>query len=390
MNELETQLSKLFNAAAGEPPHHVTAHAARRQAIRRRIVTCVSATAALAIAGSIGLVVSANAIVPHRVTGPQAKVTMPKFYFTEDGASFLDRRHSPEFVVRSVATGAITGRVHCPGPHPQTEGVAAASGQTFFIDCRIASKQDVSSGIRIYRFQVSASGKIGRFGLIPGGNLVGLKGGSLAVTPDGSWLAMEAGKIVKGGIFEIIMINTKTGASRFWRPDTSRRHGTFVMGSLSFVHGDKELAVSGGISCQGAGPQCKQDDEMRVFSPATKGGLFSSGRRRIITEAQLGGSGQDFVTDAYLSQDGKTIIANVDGPKGGLRVVELPAKGGKVTQTLYQLGPKDTSVKMTVDSSGQFIMWFGFGPRNPIFGWIGQGKLHPLRFKSENLNIFGW
>ncbi|HET7014901.1 MAG TPA: hypothetical protein VFI65_13380 [Streptosporangiaceae bacterium] len=382
-------MSRLFNAAVGEPPNQVTARAARRQAIKRRIITCVSATAALAIAGSIGLVVSANAIVPHRVTGPQAKGTMPKFYFTEDGPSFLDRRHSPEFVVRSVSTGAITGRVHCPGPHPQTEGVAIASGRTFFIDCRIASPQDVSSGIRIYRFQVSASGKISRFGLIPGGNLVGFKGGTLAVTPDGSWLAMEAGKVVRGGIFEILVINTKTGASRFWRPDSSGRNGTFEVGSLSFVHGDKELAVSGGISCQDAGPKCKRDEEVRFLSPATKGGLFSSGKRRIITQAQMGGSGEDFITDAYVSQDGKTIIANVDGPKG-IRVVELPAQGGKITRTLYQLGPKDGSAKMTVDSSGQFIMWLGFGPRNQFFGWIGQGKLHELKFKPENVNIFGW
>src|SRR6185437_15195215 len=114
MNELETQLSRLFNAAVGEPPTQVTALAARRQAIKRRIVTCISATVALAVVGSIGLAVSANAIIPHRVTESHPKLTMPEFYFTEDGASVLDRHASPELVVRSVATGAITGRVHCP------------------------------------------------------------------------------------------------------------------------------------------------------------------------------------------------------------------------------------------------------------------------------------
>ncbi len=81
MNELETQLSRMFNAAVGEPPHRVTAHAARRQALKRRIIACVSTTAALAIAGSIGLAISANAIVPHRVTNSHHTLTRPNYFF---------------------------------------------------------------------------------------------------------------------------------------------------------------------------------------------------------------------------------------------------------------------------------------------------------------------
>ncbi|HXS65200.1 MAG TPA: hypothetical protein VN767_20295 [Streptosporangiaceae bacterium] len=383
-------MSRLFNAAVGEPPTRVTALAARRQAIKRRIVTCISATVALAVVGSIGLAVSANAIIPHRVTESHPKLTMPRFYFTEDGASVLDRHASPELVVRSVATGAITGRVHCPGPHPQTEGVAVASDQTFFVDCRIATNQNVGTGIRIYRFQVSASGKISRFALIPGGDLVDLRGGRMAVTPDGSWLAMDAGTVVKGGLSDVLVINTKTGASRVWRPGTSPHDGTFHPAELSFAQGDKELAVFGLVDCNGAGPRCKTDEEIRVFSPATKGGLLSSGRRQVLSSTQLGGPTQDLALSAYLSQDGKNIIVATYGNKSGPRIVELSAHGGRLIRTLYRSRPNVSPIGMVVDSSGRFILWLGAGPRTSIFGRIDQGKLHPLRFKSESLNVFGW
>ena len=113
MNEMEMQLSRLFNAAVGEPPNQVTPHAARRQALKRRIIACVSATAALAIAGSIGLAVAANAIAPHRVTDSHHAVTKPKFYFTQDSVSGEKGTHRERGAFRR-ATGAITGRVQLP------------------------------------------------------------------------------------------------------------------------------------------------------------------------------------------------------------------------------------------------------------------------------------
>lgn len=388
MNELETQLSKLFNAAAGEPPHHVTAHAARRQAIKRRIAVCVSATAALAVAGCIGLVVSANAIVPHRGTGSHAKVTRPKFYFVEDGASFLNKRATPELVVRSVATGAITGRVHCPGPHAQTGGVAV-TGRTFFIDCRIATKQDVATGTRIYRFQVSASGRVSGFALIPGGNIAGLRGDAMTVTPDGKWLAVDAAKVVKGGVIEVLVINTKTGATKTWRNSVQPNGLIFHPGSLSFADGDRELAVFGYNTCN-AGSDCRNGVRvLRVLSPAAGGGLLSSGRQ-VFSMTQIGGQGEAF--DGYLTQDGKTVIVDADGPRlnAGSRVLEFSARGGKAIRTLLRTGSNTELVGLRGDSSGRFVLVVGIGTRHSIFGWVKGGKLRALTAKAGDVNVFGW
>jgi hypothetical protein len=399
MNEMEMQLSRLFNAAVGEPPHQVTAHAARRQAFKRRIVTCASVTAALVIAGSIGLAVSANAIAPHRVADSRQTLTRPKFYFDADVHSV--KRHAvSELVVRSVATGAITGRLNCPGAGPAAvEGTAATADQTFFIDCTVLSKNQAQLGIRIYRFKVGATGRVSGFGLVPGGNLPGLRGANLAVTADGSLLAIDLANVRKGPISEIFVINTKTGAHAVWRADTLRGGITFHPEDLSFALGGHELAVFGSDTCAGgAGSHCwNPGQEMVAVNPAAKGGNLSSGRE-IFSQGQVGAPRKSYVADAYLSPDGKTVIASI-AQKSGTQVVELSAGTAKTLRTLLKEGPDNSAGTIEVDQSGRFILYQGLHNRvlshhrinhRAFNGWIDHGKLRPLRPVHEFVFQAAW
>src|SRR5262249_47744423 len=140
------------------------------------------------IAGSIGLAVAANAIGPHRVTDGQARPAMPRYYFE---MNFTSPRGASENLVRSVATGAVTGRVICPpnGPRSQAVSAAADSHRTFFIACMITPKKG-SLSTRVYRFDVSGSGRVSGFRLLPGGTLPKVRGLNMAVSADGSLVAI--------------------------------------------------------------------------------------------------------------------------------------------------------------------------------------------------------
>jgi hypothetical protein len=194
MNETEILLSRLFNAAVGEPPNRVTVPAVRRAATRRRIVTCVSATAALAIAAVAGLAVSANAVDSHHVTAANRAAAEPRYYFEADYPTL--RSKQLRMVVRATASGSIIGRVRCPGPRPFVVAAAADAHQTFFVACQILVKRGslyALTGTRIYRFRVTRSGRLTGFRLLPGGNLAGLRSSYMGTTADGSELAIDIG-----------------------------------------------------------------------------------------------------------------------------------------------------------------------------------------------------
>jgi hypothetical protein len=376
---METQLSRLFNAAVGEPPNQVTAHAARRQALKRRVIACVSATAALAVAGSIGLTVAANAIAPHRVSSGHRQVAMPKYYFemnpTRGGLG------ATESVVRSVATGAITGRVHCPGRSPQTSAAATDSRHAFFISCLTYSNTSNSYDTRIYRFQVSGSGRVSGFGLLPGGNLPKVEGRNMAVTADGSLLAV----VDVGSKPEVLVINTKTGSHAAWRSDELPGGAFLTPGDVSFARGDRDLAIFGSDNCA-HGAVCKPAQEMRVVSTPAKGGAISSGRR-VLIKSQLVPPNRGYIADALLGPDGKTVIATVNtylaagGTFPGVRVLRFSIAAGKTLRTLFNPAWSKVALITHVDQSGRFVLLKVLKKPSlrPEFGWIDDGKLRLLQ-----------
>jgi hypothetical protein len=393
MNEMEMQLSRLFNAAVGEPPNQVTAHAARRQALKRRIIACISATAALAIAGSIGLAVSAHAIVPHRVTSSHHKtVTRPKYYFDEDFISL--RKNLVEDVIRSSVNGAIVARVRCPGPHTFVVGAAAADNETFFIECQHISNHRVT-GFRLYRFRVTSAGRITGFGLIHGGNFLGLRGANMAASADGSELAVDVARAKSGPIFAVYVISTKTGSLSAWHAFPSSSDVLFHPMDLSFAQGGHELAVFGYDTCAaGVGSHCKGDpgQEMRVVSPAVKGGNLSSGRQ-IFVQSRFGGRGS-YVQDAFITPDGATVIVGVRSDTD--RIIQISAATGKKLRTLFSPGTSSRIRMFTVDQSGQFLLYNGL-TENPIAskdafvnGWIDHGRLRLLKPAHGYIQLLAW
>jgi hypothetical protein len=84
----------------------------------------------------------------------------------------------PDAVVRDTATGAVTATVRCPWAGALISGRIAPTGvEAFFVACMRTRESGVRAlvvGSRIYRFQVTSTGAIAGYSLVPGGTLPGL------------------------------------------------------------------------------------------------------------------------------------------------------------------------------------------------------------------------
>jgi hypothetical protein len=373
MTETEQQLSRLFNAVIGEPPRQVSVHAVRRRAVRRRRLTYAAATAAIAVAGSVGVALASPTASPHGpASGHPMATRIPAYYFEQipgDGHNIAAAN-----TIRSTATGTVAGTVTCPAPSPDPVSLVAAggtsSGQVFFLACPTASKAQPRrlAGTRIYQFTVSRSGHVSGLKPTAGGNLVDQVPQSLGASPDGSELALS--EFLPGGslAFRILVINTRTGKRAVWTA-TPRGGRLLLPGSLSFAGQGRELAVFGSFAC--IRQSCHAGYEMVAVSPAWRGGTLASGRVLF--------SGTPGPTAAILSPDGKTAVLcvlrtdNRDGP----RIVSISAGTGKLIRVLLTIGKGDLDF-VSVDPSGRHVLVVVGSSSNAFQGWIDNGKLIPV------------
>jgi hypothetical protein len=367
MNEMEQELSRLFNAVIGDPPRQVSAHAVRRRAIRRRRISYVAATAALAVAGSVGVAFAAVTTPEHQqAAGHPQSTGLPAYYFEETPGN--GHGVQPANTIRSTATGTIAGTVTCPAPSPypvsQVAAAATSSGQVFYLACLTANqvRPHRVTGTKIYQITVSRSGRVSGFKLVAGGNLAGEVPTAFAASPDGSEIA--AAVIVPHTNSQIILvINTKTGKHAIWHANTAPGAKIFEPRTLSFADGGQEVAAFGYVPT---------GYEMVAVSPAAQGGTFATGR--VIFN---GNPGVNAPSIAVLGPDGKTVILAGLENNGGSRAVKIDAENGKVTQVLLRVRKGDIDL-MSEDPSGRFVLFVGGFSHNAFNGWADHGKLISL------------
>lgn len=390
MNEMEEQLSRLFNTAAGEPPNRVTVRAVRRQVIRRRIITCAAATAACIVAGTAGLAVSASAGGTGPAVNARHPVVPPRFYIeTTSGQG----QQPPDTFVRSTATGAGTGTVSCPWPRSQLGGLGASSHE-IFMTCLRYVKQGQGyrvTGSRIFEFRLTRSGRAGRYFLVHGGTFNGEGLGGISASADGSEIAVSVTSSMTGKS-RVDVISTRTGARAAWLPGLLPGGARFAGGDLSLTGDGRELAVFGTARCPRQAAHCKSPGEaMITVSPASAGGSFASGRQ-VFKQAQITSLRNGFVNNAWISPDGSSATAAVVSggiTNGSVSVVRISARTGMRQRTLFNLNTGNGFFYrfVTADPSGQFIL-FNAGPTTgTVFGWVDHGKL--ISLKPAGTNVFG-
>src|SRR5499427_2468862 len=140
-----------------------------RRRHRRRVMEAVAAAVAVVLAA--GLSVAAAGLFGAG-PGPSAipRAGAPRYYVQ---ASFAGTAGRPQpVVIRATATGAVTATVRCPWPNSviAPQGITAAGNRTFFMICQKIAKQGklfAVTGARIYRFELTRSGRISGYSQVP-------------------------------------------------------------------------------------------------------------------------------------------------------------------------------------------------------------------------------
>ncbi len=350
-----------------------------------------------AAAAAVTLVVSLAAILTGRspaLPGPTAGTPgIPRYY--------ADMDFHGQAVVRATATGAVTDTVPVPRLADAPDGnITAAANGVFFVAAFTSQSQE-----RIYRFEVTSTGKVSGFAPVPGGGGLSSQVAAMAASPDGSELAISAEPSPVSAA-EIVVINTATGTRSVWQGGLARRGYRGVdISSLSWTSNQQELVFTAqwcrpfevnSQVCEKAAKGGRRAAEVRALNPAARGGRLDSGRLLLRQSARY-----PYIASALISPDGTTITALVlHGPvwvpspgtvPGHLSVVQFSAATGRQLRVLYQrltgptfawyLSPDASARQWLLD--GVDVYGGGDGPRSQsklgFNGRIGNGQLHRLQ-----------
>lgn len=408
MTEMEEQLRYLMNIAAGDPARRISVEAVRRRVHRRRAVASGVAAAAIVLAGSVGAAVAAGTVGPKPAGGLPVRLPVPAGvprYYVEAG--YAGGR--PQVVVRLRATGAITAVVHSPwrGARIWESSIAPADNGVFFISCEKLAGNGSGSGVsesRIYKFSLTRSGQISGYSLVRGGVLNRLATASISATPDGSELAVSVAAGDLGYYFpaptSIFVINTRTGNRAVWHV-AAKVAGTVYFNILdsSLTADGRELVVLGRTRCikgrTTAGCRAPYGEEVRVFSPAGHGGSLGHGRI-VVRQSALMPLSLDFMDDAIISPDGKSVVVPVlgSGSVSGsdfVSVIRVSTTTGKQLRVLYRMptGNGGSYQFVSIDPSGRYLL-FDAGPSGGTNGWINRGRLVPLKPSGGSVSYEAW
>ena len=204
----------------------------------------VPAAAAVSVLVVLGLIVAGRTADPAG-TSLAGTTSVPPFY-TQFGAG---NHASPRtLVIRSAATGAIVASAPAPDARdwllPVIMVAAGPGARTFYVayEANWAPAASVPRQIWIYRLDVAAR----TLTMIKGGRFRGNQAvgelGNMAVSPDGTRLALTADAAGQpstdtdtGVANDIVVVDLRTGARTIWQGGLSRPGKTFRIPSVSWT-----------------------------------------------------------------------------------------------------------------------------------------------------------
>jgi len=319
---------------------------------------------------------------PARVAPPPGG--LPRYYVSAESTGIQ---------VRRTATGAMTARISLfagsPGPAAWAVGLAAGDHGREFVAEYTGPKGHGGIATWLYSFHLTGAGRVAGLSLARGGLLRGVQGGSaVAVSPDGSKVALTVYRPVKFGqpdLLQIAVINLKTGARSYWSGGLDRPGFHVAIPSISWAPGGDSLVflaqwcrtvVATGFC--GPGVPAPQVRALRVTGG---GGQLSSGRVLLHGLVELSG-----VVQALLTPNGKAVdIVALSGQYRGrahpvpqsLLLARVPLVHPGHARLLYNsnhgVAGSDGVVFLSSDASGRYLLLTS--RRN---GWIDHGRLRPL------------
>jgi hypothetical protein len=379
---MESQLRDLLDAAVGDPPRRVTVERVRRRVARRRKLECVTSAAVVVVLLALGIAAFARDPSGHSAADAGLPAGIPRYYVAD--------QNGPATLVRSTATGAVTGTV--PAPRLAAAGcmVAGSGHQTFFLACATRHYAlGMPYAVQIYRFQVTATGQVTGYSVIPGGVLHGpFLINSFAASADGSEVAVSLlgdGPSWYGQ--KIVVINTATGARAVWHAPENVRGKVYLVidaaDEMSFTGDGRELVFVADPECIRSkdSPPCQPSTgtEVLALSPANRGGDVTSGRVLLRQSSIMRPSGGS-IQEAVISPDGATLTLLIQrnathGQPATESVVQYSAVTGKKVHILYgRHGRILSAPTLSSDPSGRYFL-LNLGAYDGVNGWIDRGRL---------------
>jgi anti-sigma-K factor RskA len=417
MTKIEERLQDALQASAARVrddrlrPLPAAEPGAERRAIRRQAWRAWLIPAAAA--ASVLLVVAVVVAVTRHTTEPAtqqstSQVAMPSYF-----VRWVGNGPSGRIEVRSVSTGAVIATV----PPPKSplagaldiEAVAAApDDRTFYVEYGVVGPNPSGNQIWIFSFSLTGSGSVTPQTMIKGGRITnqtaGLQTwGNLAVSPDGTKLALTADSIDGVPVLapaysdKIIVIDLVTGQRTQWQGGLDRRMQQFSIQDLSWSADGRSLIFLGrwcdlpgptdscaGVSARGG----YSDAQVWSLSVATGGGPLTRGRLLLRQSARfpliaqaLGGPGGPGGSDLTVG----VVSGQVANDKWRVLTVEdVSAATGAVLHVDYGLslgagqGRSPEQVWLAADPSGQHLLVSYAVDGGFTIGWIGHGAVHRL------------
>jgi hypothetical protein len=415
MSRTEDRLQDALSALAGQVrndrlrPLPAPDPDPRRQARNAWRAWLIPAAAAASVLLVIAVVVAVTRhAAESRTQQTTSQVAMPGYFVQWVGAG-----PSGRIQVRSVSTGAVIATV-LPPKSPiadalDIEAVAAApDDRTFYVEYAAISPNLTGNQIWIFSFSLTGSGSVTPQTMIKGGRITNQTAGpqtwgNLAVSPDGTKLALTADSIDRVPVLapaysdKIIVIDLLTGQRTQWQGGLVRMSQQFSIPDLSWSADGRSLIFLGRwcdlpgptASCSGGSARGSYSDaQVWSLSVATGGGTLTRGRVLLRQSARfpliaqaLGGPGGPGGSDLTVG----VVSGQVANDKWRVLTVEdVSAATGAVLHVDYGLslgrgqGRSPEQVWLTADPSGQHLLVSYAVDGGFIIGWIGHGALHRL------------
>jgi hypothetical protein len=370
----------------------------------------ISAAAAVSVLLVIGFVVAGRTANPAGTSLLARTTSVPPFY-----TQFGDNPATPRtLVIRSTATGAIVASAPVPDAPdwllPVIMVAAGPGARTFYVayQAEWGPAASVPDQIWIYRLDVGAHTltrvKGGRF---RGNQAVG-GFGSMAVSPDGTRLALTADAAGQpstdtdtGVANDIVVVDLRTGARTVWQDGLFRPGKTFQIPSVSWTADGRSIVFLAEWCnpdihynlCSGtmSGPDGYRDTQVRVLPVtgpgASTGGSLNTGSTLLLTQSRRYPVIETALAGPEPSELYLLVLSGTPGTDGTwsqLEVDRVSATSGWLLGVEYHAATHQSgegqlqSAMLSIDPSDQHLL-LNYPTRQGLgTSWIGGGALHVL------------
>jgi hypothetical protein len=232
------------------------------------------------------------------------------------------------------------------------------------------------------------------------GDIAGLAGVSVAVSPDGSKVAIagmpqtaadgtQPGTRLESG--RIVVISLGTGKRSYFAGGMTRKGQQFAINDVSWARGGRSLVYLAQWCRElqtGLNAACRGATQVREISASARGGTLGAGRILLRDSSTF-----PQIVQAVISPNGQSILALTVRRKT-VSVAQFGASDGKLRRILYQ----GRAVKnpdggffgayLATDGSGRnLIVNEDLGVLN---AWLRNGRLHPLKASGSSIWSLAW